>query len=214
MGCGSTSNPATGIQASQQQQAALTNQSVNQINQAFAGFNPQFYQGVQDSYMNYAMPQLQQQYQGANQALGYKLANQGLMNSSAADQAKNALSGQMAQAQQQVGNQAVGQVNTMKQTVGQEQSNLIGQAQTASDPAALGTQALAVAAGTNAPSTFAPIGSMFNNFATQYLGQQNANTYNNFANAYLNTISNPGLYSGGSTSVGGNYLPSNQATIQ
>ena len=209
MGCGSSSNPAAGVQAQQQQQQANTNQAVSSINSAFSGFTPQFYQGVQDAYTNYAMPQLQQQYQTANNQLGYKLAGQGLLNSSAAQQGTNALSGAMQTNQNQLANAAVGQANQMKQTVGQEQSNLIGQAQTATDPAALGTQALALASSTTAPSTFAPVGQLFSQFGQQYLANQNSNMYNNFANQYLSSLSNPGIFGANSQTGSSNALPGN-----
>lgn len=208
MGCGSSSNPANAIQQQQQQQQNQTNQAVSSINSAFSGFNPSFYQGVQTSYNNWALPQLQNQYQQANSQLGYKLAGQGLLNSSAATQAQNALSGAMTANQNQIGNQAVQQANSLKQTVGQEQSQLIGQAQTATNPSSLAQSAIATAANTTAPSTFAPLGSMFSNFGNQYLASQTNNTYNSLLSQYLNGFSNPAIFGTNSSSV--SQLPTNQ----
>ncbi|MDE2097297.1 MAG: hypothetical protein KGL39_08650 [Patescibacteria group bacterium] len=194
MGCGST-NAAAGIQAQQQQQQALTDQSVQSINSAFSKFNPSFYQGVQNAYTNWALPQVQQQYQTNQQQLGAKLANQGILNSSAANQAKNALSGAMTQAQNTVANSAVQQGNQLQQQVAQEQANLIGQAQSATNPSSLGTQAASVAASIQAPSTFSALGNMFQNFGTQYLGGQTGNSYSSILN-YLSGLTNPTVYSG------------------
>lgn len=206
MGCGS-SDPASGIQAQQQAQQALTNQAVGQINQAFAGFTPQWYQGVSNAYTNWALPQLQQQYQNANNQLGYKLASQGLTNSSAADQARNALSASMQQGQNTIGNQATTQAQQLQQQVGQEKSNLIGQAQTATNPSSIATQALTTASGFQQPSSFAPIGNLFSQFGQEYLANQTANTYGQFLNQYLNGFTNPAVFGAGSgTSFG---LPSN-----
>jgi hypothetical protein len=47
------------------------------------GFTPDFYNKIQSDYTNFAMPQLAQQYNATNQALQYKLGNQGLFGSSA-----------------------------------------------------------------------------------------------------------------------------------
>lgn len=192
MGCGG-SNAGDSLRNQQQQQQKLTEQSVGQINNAFAGFGPQFYQGVQDAYSKYQLPQLQQQYQGMRDQLGYKMANQGLTNSSAAGRGQQALNTSMNQGQQQVANQAVGQANQLRQQVGQEQSNLIGQAQNATSPSSIGQQATAMAAGFGAPSTFQPIGNMFGNFANLWLGGQQANTFNPFTQSLLMNQQNPGF---------------------
>jgi hypothetical protein len=197
MGCGGGGGAVNQLQQQQQQQQNWTNQAVGQINQAFSGFNQPFYSGVGKAYTNWALPQVGTQYQATKNQLLDKLAGQGIMNSSAAGQAQNALSGALTQAQQGVSNQALAQEQQLQQQVGQEKSNLYAQAQTATNPSALGQQALETAASTSAPSTFAPLGQLFTNFGNQYLAGQNANLYNNFANQYLNMFSNPALFSGG-----------------
>jgi hypothetical protein len=195
MGCGSSDAGSYERQQQQQQQAAIQ-QGVGQVNAAFSGFTPQFYQGVQNAYTNYETPQLYQQYQPMNQQLGYKLANQGLLGSGADQFLHGQLAQQMGQAQQQIGNQALGASRGLQQQVGQEKGNLISQLQTASDPSSIAQQAVGQAGQLSAPSTFQPIGQMLQNFATMYLGQQNANTYNQFANQYLSAFNNPGVYAG------------------
>ena len=204
MGCGSSSSASSAaLQQQQQQQEANTNKAVASVNSAFSGFDPAFYQKVQDSYTNWALPQLQTQYQTANNSLGYQLAGQGLLNSSAATQGQNALSAAMTQNQNQIANNAVGQSQALQQTVGQEKSNLIGQAQTATDPSSFGQSAIAMAAGTQAPSTFAPLGSMFTNFGNQYLANQNASSYNQLAQL-LGSYTNQNNFAGGGVSLPGN----------
>jgi len=198
MGCGS-SNAGRQMADQQAQQEALTNQSVANINKAFAGFTPDFYKGISTAYQNYQMPLLQQQYQQSANNLGFKLAGQGLQNSSQAQDLQNRLSQQNTQATQQIAQQGLSQAQQLQQQVGQEQSNLIGQAQTASNPNAIGQSAIAAASGFQAPSSFQPIGNLFANFSQQYLGNQLANTYNP-ATALLGGY---GFNSGGSS----NFLP-------
>ena len=177
MSCGS-SNAGSQLAAQQAAQEALTNQSVAQINQAFSGFTPQFYQKAGQAYTNYQMPMLQQQYQNNQNNLGFRLADQGLGKSSQAQGAYNALGQANTQATQQVAQGALGQQQQLQQQVGQEQSNLVGQAQTATNPSSIGQMATLAASNFAAPSALQPIGNLFNNFSTQYLGNQLANTYN------------------------------------
>ena len=193
---GQSSNIGDQAAAQTRQQQDWTNTAVNGINQAFAGFNPAYYQGVQQAYTANQLPQLQQQFQQNEQNLGYKLAGQGLGQSSVAEQGQAALMGNLGSAETQIGQGAVQAADQMQTQVENQKANLIGQAQTATDPAAAYQQALSTAAGISAPSTFAPLGNMFNQFASTYLTNQNNNLYNNFANQYLNSISNPGIYGG------------------
>ena len=197
MGCGA-SNAGDQAATAQAQQEANTNAAVSQINTAFTGFNPAFYAKAGQAYTNYALPQLQQQYQTNANNLGFKLADQGLGKSSQGQQMNNALTQANTQNTQQLAQNALGQEQTLQQQVGTEQSNLIGQAQTASDPSAIGQQAMVNASSLSAPSTFQPIGNMFSNFSTQYLANQNASTYNPYTNLLLAS----------SAGNGSNYLPS------
>src|ERR1035441_1220872 len=104
MGCGSSSSSGSDMRAQQQQQQAAIQSGMGTINNAFAGFNPQFYQGIESAYKNYATPQLYQQYQPITNQLGYKLANQGLLGSSSDQYLHQQLGQQMGQAQQEIGN--------------------------------------------------------------------------------------------------------------
>jgi hypothetical protein len=179
------SNSSDALAQQQAQQEANTNQAVSGINKAFSGFTPQFFNNVNQSYQGYALPQLQQQYQQTQNQLGFKLADQGIYGKNSVSQGLN---NQLQQANttntQNIAQQGLANAQQLQQQVGQEQSNLIGQAQTATNPQALSQQAISTAAEFGAPSSFQPIGSLFNNFAQQYLGQQNAGTYNP-ATSYL-----------------------------
>lgn len=202
---GSSDAAATQARNQQKQQQADITQATGQINQAFSGFTPQFYQNRAQAYQNYAAPQLNQQYQQASQGLYGKLANQGLLNSSAATQEKGALQQSLAQQQQGIANTGISQSQQLQQQVSQEQANLIGQANAASNPLSISGQALNTAAGFSAPSAFQPIGQAFSQFGNTYLGSQ------------LNSTYNPQLYSyflsGGQQAPagGGQGLPSSQS---
>lgn len=201
---GSGNAAASQARKQQQQQQADITQATGQINNAFSGFTPQFYQNRAQAYTNYAEPQLNQQYQQTLQGLYGKLANQGLLNSSAAGQEKGALQQSLATQQQGIANQGISQSQQLQQQVSQEQANLIGQANAASQPLSVANQAVGAAAGFSAPSAFQPIGQAFQSFGNTYLGSQ------------LNSTYNPNLYSyflsgGGSPQGGGQGLGSSQS---
>lgn len=180
MGCGQ--NQAQTLLDSQHTQELAQSNAVGQVNQAFSGFTPDFYKGIGTAYQNYAEPQLQQQYQSTANNLGFKLANQGLGDSSQAGFLNSQLANTMSQGQNQIGQDAVGQENQLKQQVGQEQANMVGQAAVSTNPGAVASQALGVAQGFQTPSTFQPIGQLFSQFGQQYLGGQLNNTYTGATN--------------------------------
>lgn len=193
MSCGSNT-AANQLAQQQQQQQNWTNQAIGGINQAFSGFTPAFFQKAGQAYTSYATPQLQQQFQQNKNNLVGNLADQGILNSSAAQQSQNALSQALTQGQQGIANQALATQQGLQQQVGQQESNLYQQAQNTNNPAQIGQQALMAASNINAPSTFTPIANAFSNFANAYTAGRGASLYNNFANQYLNSYSNPAIF--------------------
>lgn len=186
------SNAGTQAVAEQQQQQQNVTNAVNQINQAFSGFGPSFYNQATQNYENWALPQVMNQYQQSEQSLQDKLGNQGLLNSSAGEQEQGQLSQALAGAENQVANTGISQSQSLQQQVAQEQANLVGQANAASDPLSVAQSAINQASSVQAPSSFAPIGNLFQGFANTYLGSQLANTYNPSLYQSFLYNSNPG----------------------
>jgi hypothetical protein len=202
MACGA-GDAGSQLAKQQAEQQRNTDTSVARINTAFQGFNPAFYQGIANAYQNATLPQLGRQFQQTQNQVGFKLANQGLGNSSQAQDLYNKLNLANNQGLQQVAGNAQQQSQQMQQQIGQQKAQLIGQAQTANNPTAINQQALSAASGFTAPSSFQPLGNMFGNFAQLYLGNQLANTYNPYTQA-LGYNQNPlGFSTGGSS-----FLPS------
>ena len=194
--CMGSGNAAADARQQQKQQEANINAATEQINNAFAGFTPQFYQDRTAAYEKFANPQLTQQYQNVNAGLTGKLANQGLLNSSAALNEQGALQQSLSQQQQGIANQGIAQSQQLQQQVAQEKNQLIAQANAANNPLSVAQGALGAASSFNAPSSFAPLGNLFQNFANTYLGNQLSNTYNpNLSSFYLggNKSSGSGL---------------------
>lgn len=188
----------------QQDQQRQIEDATTRINQAFSGFTPKFYQGRAQDYENYAEPQLMGQYHSTYQNLLGKLANQGLLNSSAAIGQRGALQNELNTQQQGIANQALSQSQQLQQQVAQEQQTLIGQANAATNPSSVAQGALGVASSFSAPSAFAPVGQLFNNFANTYLGSQLNQTYNPSLSSYYLGGNKPSVGTGlGSTAYYG-----------
>lgn len=195
MSCGGSSGESANTLANQQYlQNRAINASVGQIKDAFAGFTPNFYNNYAQSYVNSQLPGLQQQFNQNQKQLGFKLANQGLMKSSQSTQANSALQDANNAAKTQIGAQGQQAVQNLQQQVANQEGNLIGMAQTANQPGQLGIGAQAMATSLQGPSTFAPIGNMFTNWANQYLGYQNQNTGNSILSALNNLALSPSGY--------------------
>lgn len=208
MGCGGGGQSGALLNQQAAQQKAVE-AGTNNVLADFSGFTPDFYQGIAKAYTNYQQPNIQGQYLSNEDAYKYKLANQGLDASSQARQGFGALADAYTQGQQQIAAGGQQQAQQLQQQVGQQENTLLNEVQSANIPGAINTQAQALAAGFQAPSTFAPIGQLFNNWAQQYLGAQNANTFGNFSTQYLNNISNPGLYSLLNNTNASGAIPSN-----
>lgn len=188
MGCGSHKDPTAALQQQQRQNQAALNQSLAGIDKAFMGFNEPFYNNVRNSYLQYQLPALQNQYQQAKDAMTYGLASRGLGQSSAAERAAAGLSSQQSAARSSLAGSATDAENAMRQQIAQEKAQLYGQAQNAQFPGQMVQQALTTAATTQAPSTFAPLGQMFGNIGTMWLANKQANLANQYANQYLGNL--------------------------
>lgn len=169
-------NSLTALQ--QQQQTALT-QGGASINKTFNNkFTPQYYAGVTQNYEQQQLPEVFSDYRTTGQNLNYKLADQGLSKSSVSQNLGSSLNSQLAQGEQQVVNNAIGQSQNLQTQVAGEESQLYGQLQSSQNPTLAAQSAANLAAQTGAPSVFAPIGNLFSNWSNLYLANQTSNTAN------------------------------------
>lgn len=168
MGLGGGSSAGDYAQAQYNQQQSAIQQGLKQIDTTFSGFTPQFFNQRQQDYQNYAIPQLQQQFQQQSQNLGYGLGNQGLLNSSAGSSLTAGLGQQYQAGQQAVANQGQQQAQQLQQQVANTRSSLTGQLEASANPAATAGQAINFASQYSAPSAFSPVGNLFQNWANIY----------------------------------------------
>jgi hypothetical protein len=158
--------------------------------QNFEGFQPEFFDQRAKDYVNFALPQVADQYQTNRNAVAFGLANRGLQGSSVENQANTRLERASGQAKQNVADTGIAQANELKRAVEEARQADIAQLYQTADPSRGFQSALSNASQLRIPSTFAPLGDMFSNIARQYYVNQ---ALNNYRNAPANV--NPDSYS-------------------
>lgn len=156
-GKGGDGGAAAARQAEQRRQAKIT-QGTQAIDQAFAGFTPEYYSGIEGAYTDYAQPELERQYQEALKNLTYALARKGLSSSTAAGDQQAKLEQQFAKYQTDVLSGGKAYADRARSDIENSRAALVNQLVATEDPAAAGTSALRIAEARTAPPAFDPIG--------------------------------------------------------
>lgn len=145
--------------------------------QASEGFGDQFYKDRSNAYQQFALPQFNRQLGDQQKNLAYSLADRGLLSSSAAGDLQGKLLTEADTQRRGIADQGQSMANSLRQQVEGNRSALIGQLEASADPAATTSQALQSAATFSAPSTFQPLGNLFQSFASTYLANQAQQAY-------------------------------------
>lgn len=129
--------------AAQQQriEAALSGNGLYTDTEQTGGFGPEFYQQRAEAYLDFANPQLEDQYEDAGEALTYQLARQGTLASSLAADRRADLGQDYQQAQQDIANTAQGYASQAKAAVAQERSSLVNALMASANPSAISATA-------------------------------------------------------------------------
>lgn len=153
------------------------NQGMGQIKDLFGGYDDKFFDARKQAYLDYANPQVMDQYRTTKNNLAYTLARNGIMGSSAAVGEQGALDKNLAMQQNNVANAAQGQANQLREQVQNNRSNLTNQLISSGDPSVVAENSAAATANLRAPSTFQPLSNLFSDFAQTYMANQNARSY-------------------------------------
>lgn len=165
---GGSSDAERILEESQKTREGLVRRGTDQVNRAFAGYTPEFYNRLQQNYLQSAMPEVANQYKASRDSLTYGLANSGLLRSSAAENLGSSLEQQLASNQRAVANQSIDAAQGLRRQVEQQKTQLLGQLQASTDPSAIASQAIAQASSMQTPSLYQPLGNMFQQWANIY----------------------------------------------
>ena len=136
--------------------------------QTFEGFQDPFFEKRARDYVNFALPQLSEQYQDANQATRFGLANRGLGSSTVAGQALSRLEREVGRGRQNIADTGLQQANQLRKDVEMSRQQALSQLNQSADPAQAVSSALRSAQEFQRPSVFQPITNIFSNLAQQY----------------------------------------------
>lgn len=175
MGGGKNSGSKQADQArrDEQERQARIREGTGKIDNIFGQFDDNFYDDRRDAYLNYATPQLDDQYGDAQRELTFSLARSGLLDSSARGEKTGELQKLYDLNRQQITDQALSSANEARNAVENARSDLVGQLNATGDAQGIANSALARASALSKPAAYSPLTQLFASF-TQGIGQQAA----------------------------------------
>lgn len=162
-GSGGGDNGAAEARMREQRRQANLSQGMTSIDQAFSGFDDNFYNQRQQAYNEFAMPQLNRQYGGAMDDLTFALARSGLLESSVAARKQGDLSENFQLQRQGVVDEGARLANQARQDVASARSSTVNDLYATENPAAAAAAAQARARIATQQPTFSPLGMLFQN---------------------------------------------------
>lgn len=162
------------------------------------GFDDAFYNSRKQAYMDYATPQLEDQYKDQQESLTFALARNGVLNSSVAANKVGKLSQQYSLRRGEVADQAVDLERQTKAEIERARGDLIAGLNATADPGEAGRAALAASSRLTMAPSFSPLGELFSNTTAGLVENQDRQRYNTGG-------SSPSLFGRGNSSrvVGG-----------
>ncbi len=169
--------------------------------QTYPGFTPDFYDQRKQAFINYANPQLMQQYEQSRKNLIYQLARGGNLQSSSGIDLSGKLQQQLGSNQRSIADEGQNQANELRQTVEGNRQTAINQLYASADPAQAASTAIAGARIDAQPSTYQPLGDLFAQWSNIYNQNRTAQAYNpNVPNLFGQPQTRP-VGSGGGSSM-------------
>jgi hypothetical protein len=191
-------------EASRQQRIKQGMSEIENVFSGAQGFDDNFFNSRRDAYLNYARPQLEDQFADQNRNLIFALARGGNLESSLAAERKAKLLKDRDQATIDLGGQAQNLVNQTRQQVENARGDLTNQLFATGDNALASQNAMRQADGLRQMPGFSPVGQLFNDAASgigAFAGGRRYGQNQEMINRFDNSANSPfGRQS--STSVG------------
>lgn len=173
-GGGKGSKASAQARADEQARQERIRQGTERVGNIFDGqFNDQFFDKRRQAYLDYATPQLQDQYGKTQEELTYALARGGNLNSSARGEKTAELQKKFDLTQQEIADKALSQANEARGQVEGARSDLVSMLNATGDAEGAANSATARATALSQPAAFSPLSGLFADF-TSGLGTQAA----------------------------------------
>jgi hypothetical protein len=174
MGGKSGGGEAAAARADEQARQEQVRGGTTRINEIFGSqFNDDFYTGRKKAFLDYANPQLEDQYGDAQKELTFALARGGNLDSSVRAQKSGDLQTKYSLNKQLVSDQAIASETDARTAVEDSRANLIATLNATGDATGTANQALTRSAVLSKPAAFSPLTNLFADF-TGTLGTQAA----------------------------------------
>lgn len=173
----------------ERQRQAKISQGVNAINSSFSQFNDGFFQDREQAYVDFALPQLEDQFAKEKEQLIFALARNNRLESNTRSERLADLEQEYNLQRTNIYDDALGFANRARSDVETARGNLISQNSSLQNPSAVADLASQRAVALAAAPQFDPLGSLFQNttagIATAQQGQQKRDRLNQLSNLYL-----------------------------
>lgn len=167
-------NEAAQARADEQARQQRVREGTKRVNDIFGkNFDEPFFEDRRKAYLDYAQPQLQNQYVDAQKQLTYALDRSGLLDSSARAEKSADLQREYDQNSRAVADQALSQQTQARNAVEDARGNLITTLNATGDAEGAANSALSRASALSQPQAYSPLGQLFSTF-TSTLGTQAA----------------------------------------
>ena len=133
------------------------------INAAFEQYDDDFFDGRTQSYLDFANPQLEDQFKDANRELTLALARSGILHSSAKSRRVGDLQTQYDNQSRSISDKATEFSNNTRGAIESAKSDLMSQNQSMADPSLAANLAASRATSATAMPAYSPLNQMFAN---------------------------------------------------
>jgi len=163
-------------------------QGMSNINTQFSKFDDAFYGKQSNEYLDFAMPQINDQYTDAGRGLAFALSRQGIGQSSEGNRRYGKLSQEYSLNRQGAVDKSREVSMNARRQIEDARSGLVADLYATADPAAAAKGAISRAAYLNVAPTFSPVGQLFANtldgLNTYQAARQDSQAYNDALNAF------------------------------
>lgn len=166
-------------------------QGTASIDAAFGQFTPEYYSGIESAYVDYAMPQLERQYQEALKQLAFALERSGIQASTGAGSKQAQMEEQYNKYRTDIASAGRSYADRARQDTESSRAQLMSQLSATEDPAAAATGAARFAETASRPPTFDPIGSFVFDVAQEMKQKSDQSGYKPLVGTQLFQSKNP-----------------------
>lgn len=160
--------------AAEQARQGAIRAGTQRVNNIFDGqFNDQFFDGRRQAFIDYARPQVEDQFGDAQEQLTFALARGGNLNSSTRADKSADLQKRFDIANQEIADKGLSHANEARNSVEGARSDLISMLNATGDAEGAANSAISRASTLSQPTGFSPVSQLFGDF-TAGLGQQAA----------------------------------------